>query len=30
MALLRGDARWRASHAYRFMASVLGIEEMEG
>jgi peptidoglycan hydrolase-like protein with peptidoglycan-binding domain len=30
MALLRGDARWRASHAYRFMASVLGVEEMEG
>jgi hypothetical protein len=30
MALLRGDARWRASHAYLFMASVLGREEFEG
>ncbi len=30
MALLRGDARWRASHAYRFMTSLLGAEELEG
>ena len=30
MALLRDDARWRASHAYRFMVSLLGVEEVEG
>lgn len=30
MASLREDARWRASHAYRFMASVLGVEDLQG
>lgn len=28
MALLRWDARWRASTAYRFMTAVLGVEDL--